>query len=152
MVYTRALAALIVLLLSTGNASAELKKTETFAECNARLKSPLRCYCANAPFLLTYCQVNILLSQHHAEFGLPDTSCIGQARDVLGPYYEGALRSAKTQRVKELLKDAHAYWLTSISAMVPDLNETKISYELRTKRRIEGMTDLANRLKLEQPE
>lgn len=120
---------------------------ETVAECKARLNDVVQCYVAQAQEQAAICSMKIELSILKGNL---DSSCISSAKQEIAPFYSAASKSlSKSPRSLSLLKDAHAYWISSTNAMSPNPGELQISYKRRLQEREQGFEDKANRLLLE---
>ena len=140
-------------------------KAETVSECQARLKDSLECYITQAKFQLKLCSMKIelaLISNAH-DFvlagGAPlaglinnerDFACISEAKRDVEPFFSAANRAlAQRKSAQALLKDAQAYWLSSVTALLPNSDETKFGYKQRLQQREQGFDEKANRVLLE---
>ncbi len=135
--------AMCILLL----AGAFSAKGETVIECQARLKDTVECYVTQAKFQFKMCSLRIELAllKNERDFG-----CIPEAKREVEPFYLAANRGlAQKKSAQSLLKDAHAYWLSSVTALLPNSEETKIGYKKRLQQREQGFDEKANRVLLE---
>lgn len=122
-------------------------RAETVAECVTRLKDPVQCYVTQAKFQLKLCSMKIELALLKNE---SDFSCISEARRDVEPFYSAASKAfAQKKAAQVLLKDAQAYWLSSVSALLPSGDETKLGYKQRLQQREQGFDEKANRVLLE---
>lgn len=77
-------------------------------------------------------------------------SCIDEEKMAIKPIYKTAKKALDgNEDATEALKDLYSYWLSSMDALIPDMNEKKLEYKYRLSAREDGINDRRNRLKIE---
>jgi hypothetical protein len=146
--YVRVLAGLLVLMSLLFVAASPFARGETVTECQARLKDPVRCYVTEAKGQLVVCslEIQVALLKKQANFA----SCIENAKQDVDPFFIAARDAlAENKSAQGLLKDAHAYWLSSLTALIPSAGERRSQYDRRLQQLQQGFDEKANRLLLE---
>lgn len=123
-------------------------------DCSAPKITPVACFVEKTVYALKLCTARVrgallLYQLNKNQEGDDKYSCI---KDVSGarPYYDKArLQLEKNPASVSMLKDVAAYWTTGMSQLAPELDERKITYQVRVKAINDKYEEMANRLLFE---
>jgi hypothetical protein len=131
------------------SAAAQDKPTwESVADCQKRLKSPVKCFATHARAGFAICSMTWKLAL--LQGGTDDAAaCIRGATDAMPPHYQAAMkRLVKNKTGAAMLKDSYALWAAAMNGLIP--SGTKLDYERRTISKEAELDQILKRLELEE--
>lgn len=141
---------LIASSLAVAADKAEKPPEETPAECKKRLGNEVKCFVLQARYYRLMCSMTMQLADLGG--GEPDgvVNCISNAETNMRGFYDSARkRLVKAKPASEALKEAYAYWGSTIQGIASGPDEARISYRRRQQEREQGLEDRLRRLELE---
>jgi hypothetical protein len=114
-------------------------------------KSGIDCFTSSASLTYLMCGAAAELAIVGAQDGRGIFErCVSNAKTHIAPAYDRARRdTAANKEATAILKDGYAYWLTAMDGLLPQGDETKLTYGQRRAQQRETLDHKLNRLKLE---
>lgn len=107
-------------------------------------------FACNTQVTFTVCKLQVELGLLKAVPPKDAFTCIEKNKDEIKPVYNTAKQALIDNKdATEALKELYSYWLSSMDALIPGVDERKFEYRQKLSERELGMKDRANRLKIE---
>ena len=111
---------------------------------------PANDFACNTQVTFTVCKLQVELGLLKGSPPNEAFSCIEKYKEEIRPVYNSAKQGLiDNEDATEALKELYSYWLSSMDALIPSVDERKFEYRQKLSERELGMKDRANRLRIE---